>query len=363
MIGVGLLIPTSTGYSYSQIIIMWIVMHGIHAANAVWTVVLENYEVGAVYDIPTDEGLEDVSGASEAAQAMFESLICMEMVKQLYPDAEEGLGGSVEIYEDTGAIIVGVEGNEHHAEVCGGLQPSPKVSDYDEDVWRTQQTVAADNVAGFLGVYASEAVGGDSVSGSDIIMGARKVISGIVASTSKIDGPVNLDSTKESSKTDGWIYAGSYYSSFASWRTEYNAGNLTAPQPIKPDYAELPFSENELKAMYTTYLEESDLLSEDEKPPTELDFSRTEGMSGELAMAWDEAGLTDFFIDMAMSFIDALNDKDTDPLIAMQKLGSDLMVSVETMFFGIMIALVFVALIGCILESIFTICWAFSTAL
>ncbi|MFO1258842.1 MAG: DotA/TraY family protein [Gammaproteobacteria bacterium] len=363
MIGVGLLLPTASGYSLCQIMMMWVVMQGVHAANAMWTVVLENFEVGAVYDIPPDEGLADVNGASEAAQAMFESMMCLEMLKQKYPDAIDDLGAQPTLYEHDGAIVIGIEGDEHHAEICGGLQPSKEPSDYDPEVWRNSQTVAADNSAGYLSIYAAEAVDGESVSGSDIIMGARKIISGIVASTSKISGPVSLDQTKTDAKADGWLFVGVYYHYLSSWMEEYNPGNLTAPQPIKPDYAELPFTEAELKAKYNAYLEESDLLSPDEAPPTELDLGQSSGLSGALAQLWDSAGLNDLFIDLAMSVIDSISDNDTDPIIALQKLGTDLMISIETMVFTLIGAAVLVALLACIMQSLLPLCWMFAAGI
>lgn len=363
MIGVGLLLPTATGYSLCQIMMMWVVMHGVHAANAMWTLVLENFEVGAVYDIPPDEGLEDVNGASEAAQAMFESMMCLEMLKQNYPDAIDDLGAEPALYEWDGAIIVGIQGDEHHAELCGGLQPSAGGSDYDPQVWKNAQAVAADNAAAYLSTFAAEAVEGESVSGSDIIMGARKIISGVVASTSKISGPVSLDQTKTDAKADGWLFVGVYYHYLSSWMEKYNPGNLTAPQPIKPNYAELPFSEAELKAKFTAYLEESDLLSPDEAPPTELDLSQSAGLSAELASLWDSAGLNDLFIDLAMSVIDSIRDRDTDPIIAMQMLGTDLMITIETLVFSLIAAAVLVALLACITEMLLPLCWMFAAGI
>lgn len=338
VLGVGLLLPTSSGYSFSQIIMMWIIMHGVHAANGIWGIVLENFELGAVYATDT-EGDTEISGASTAAQGMFESLICMEMVRQNYTEATSGLGGDIELYEHRQAMVLGVPDNEHHAEVCGGLKPSRAPSDYDEDVWRAQQLAAASNVTGVLSPYASEAVDGGNVSGSDVIMTARRTISAIISSTPKGDGdPVSLDTFKENAKQDGWLYVGSYYHKFSSWMEEFSPSNLAAPSVIKPDYSELPFTEAQVKARFTAYLEESDLLSVDERPPTELDLSRTEGMSGELAQFWDDAGLTDFFMGIATDFIDHLYNNDDDPIIGMQKLGTDLMITVEATFFVIVIA-------------------------
>ena len=362
ILGVGLLLPTPSGYSLSQLIMMWIIMHGVNAGNTLWSVLLESYEAGSEFN---DIGDSEVNHASLAAQSMFESLMCKEMLEQRYPDALAELGGALSIYEYQGSVVIGVQDHDTYHSICGGLTPSEAPSGFDDNTWEGRQLLASEDVAALLSPYAAEAVEAKTVSGSDVIMSGRRTISSIIASTPKGDeNPVSLDNYKRIAKDNGWLYAGSYYHQFSTWKKDFSPESMNAPAPIKPDYENLPsLFESNLKAFYTAYLKESDLFEGDEKPPTELDLSRTQGMSGNLALFWDKTGLTNLFIGIATTFIDSMNERDTDPLIALQKLGIDLMLTVETSFYLIIGGAFAIALIACVQAMFLPFCWMFKAGL
>lgn len=93
VLGVAALFPTKTGYSMLQILIMWIVMQGIGAADTLWTTVLNYIKVaGSPYASVNFTGTNSTPTASiyGAMQNLFQGLVCQASAKATYADQNVG---------------------------------------------------------------------------------------------------------------------------------------------------------------------------------------------------------------------------------------------------------------------------------
>lgn len=91
VIGVGLLIPKASGYSFIQILMMWIVMQGIGAADSVWSTAL-NYigTGGSIISIPpVPPAKREALSGIEYTEPLVKSLICLYGVQKALDDARK----------------------------------------------------------------------------------------------------------------------------------------------------------------------------------------------------------------------------------------------------------------------------------
>lgn len=87
VIGIAALVPTPSGYSAIQIVIMWIVVQGIAAADTIWTTVL-NYT--NVMGSPISTVSIPSVGIGNNFQTLFASLVCQESARQTAPITSSG---------------------------------------------------------------------------------------------------------------------------------------------------------------------------------------------------------------------------------------------------------------------------------
>ncbi|EKD73663.1 MAG: Defect in organelle trafficking protein [uncultured bacterium] len=83
VLGIAALFPTATGYSAIQVIIMWIVLQGIGAADTLWNTVL-NYK--AVVGNPAATVMIPAPTISDTMQNLFKGLVCQASAKTANPD-------------------------------------------------------------------------------------------------------------------------------------------------------------------------------------------------------------------------------------------------------------------------------------
>lgn len=89
VIGIAALVPTASGYSSIQILIMWIIIQGIGAADTVWDKVLGYTDTfgSALASVPFP-----TVGVSNDLQILFQSLVCQDAARQTYTLATLGVG-------------------------------------------------------------------------------------------------------------------------------------------------------------------------------------------------------------------------------------------------------------------------------
>jgi len=93
LIGVSLLVPKASGYSYLQIFMMWVVLQGIGAANSLWNVALGYIETGGAI-VQAPGSAPKASGELQNFTAdLFSSLTCMAALQESLEDRAKDLGG------------------------------------------------------------------------------------------------------------------------------------------------------------------------------------------------------------------------------------------------------------------------------
>jgi conjugal transfer/type IV secretion protein DotA/TraY len=76
--GMYLLLPSVGGYNWIQVIVMWLIVQGVGAANALWAQAIQSNEVGGSQ--VSDTRLADVKNSITAVANIFKSVVCMQAV-------------------------------------------------------------------------------------------------------------------------------------------------------------------------------------------------------------------------------------------------------------------------------------------
>jgi defect in organelle trafficking protein DotA len=88
VMGVGLIVPTVTGYSIIQIVVMWVVMQGVGAADVTWKtalVYLQNHNHNIIPK--SDSNWKNNTYTPKVGQSLLSGMLCMEKnIQQNYPN-------------------------------------------------------------------------------------------------------------------------------------------------------------------------------------------------------------------------------------------------------------------------------------
>ncbi len=78
--GVASLFPAASGYSMIQVVIMWIIVQGIGAADTLWSAAVTSAVASTVFGTPSDQSVAGTTnsmiGVSTQMQTLFSSLVC-----------------------------------------------------------------------------------------------------------------------------------------------------------------------------------------------------------------------------------------------------------------------------------------------
>lgn len=165
ILGMVVLVPTpASGYSVIQTVVMWCIMHGIGAADAVWNSVLQDLSNGLspataiTRQVETDPRTNRIYDTLEligadSAESLLRSAVCMQTIFGMHsrtiPEPPGGfrtpdhsyikdLGGRIDFYEvmqdkQNGSLRIGIPGNDQFADVCGKYTISgatPEIYEY-----------------------------------------------------------------------------------------------------------------------------------------------------------------------------------------------------------------------------------------
>ncbi len=112
VMGIAALFPTATGYSAIQVIIMWIILQGIGAADTLWSKVIDYVSVtGSPYSTVTGSSLQPTAIRPYMVK-LFDSLVCQASAKANYPSFSAGTDGTIQYYcEKNSTLPFCVEGD------------------------------------------------------------------------------------------------------------------------------------------------------------------------------------------------------------------------------------------------------------
>lgn len=105
VLGVGILMPTGSGYCAIQVIIMWLVVQGIGAADNLWKAVSDYAQTGTVSTL--QYAPKDLANTKQTiVQQIFSDLVCQAAVtKQFSPQGPNAVATSIPQYDSQGTLI------------------------------------------------------------------------------------------------------------------------------------------------------------------------------------------------------------------------------------------------------------------
>jgi len=235
--GIYLLLPMTGGYNWIQISVMWFIVQGVGAANALWQqVVYSNQSQGSLL---ANTQQVNVLNSQQALGTLFTSVLCMEEINNLItnsPLISSALNGEyITMYQSPGQVNFGQASqvNSGNPPICGyvtipniggnaitaNLNGTPDAATQE----RSQMMGAAIiQAAAALTPAADEAmtVGSPSWSHANAFTIAANALTTATSSMSQTFS--SLNQVNQQAITDGWIEAGTYYFQLVSGGTYSN---------------------------------------------------------------------------------------------------------------------------------------------
>lgn len=289
LLGLVALFPTKSGYCAAQVVIMWVVVQGIGAADQVWNTVIRYYNVGGTATATTlDDNSSVVSMVPPILRNLLENATCQAATAKFVSNNQGTIGRSTAFTSSTGEQIgfqFGVPGSSVSESECGFISwvgdPSktPPATFTEAMKAGTRQTVQAltpvyESIANYyvnlaindpkcwdptpcspepnptgtppVCVYFKKYLAfkwSDQCSlsknsgawekiagyvGSNFINESYKLIQGYAGNyqtQAQMNQPTKEDPAQRA-MTQGWIFAGAYYYNFAK-TNRYNSANFT----------------------------------------------------------------------------------------------------------------------------------------
>lgn len=122
VLGISMLVPTATGYSYIQVFMMWFIIQGIGAADSLWSTMLQT--MSGTFTNPYGNIVAPATQARQTVTELFKSLVCAESSGRLMaatPNPYTGVNGSSASGNDNSYYCNANPSNG----TCAGLPPFP----------------------------------------------------------------------------------------------------------------------------------------------------------------------------------------------------------------------------------------------
>ncbi len=297
-IGVFLLLPSINGYNWIQLTVMWLIVQGVGAANALWRQTLDSLATEG--SVVADTRKSDVQGMMGALTAIYKNTVCMQAVNNemvANPNSAARMNNDfivvTPLADGSGIQFARSNPPAGEAPLCGtitapGIGPNPISGSSDPNDPYVQERRSLYVNALLLAQQsmdpsAAEALANSSSSTwnySNLWVAAARALRGAVIEASKTPTSQTIvESTHggfysqnmEKSKADGWIHAGNYYGQMVATghykevsatfgSVGPNAGALdtilgtTIFTPIKDAYSNLPGS-------YRNYVDSIETIS------------------------------------------------------------------------------------------------------
>ncbi|HRE32047.1 MAG TPA: DotA/TraY family protein, partial [Candidatus Berkiella sp.] len=213
--GILLLLPQTSGYNYMQIIVMWFIVQGCGAANAMWRqVIISNQTQGNLHQ---DTRKVDLENASSAVSDIFKANVCMAALNgnsstlelmeepvQFYRIGDQMRWGRVTQNDsicgsiDLAAIQNSMGGNNANAESAKNRFANALI-----DAQQALETAADEALMPMA--YGTE----PTYSSTNQFVSAARALQQAAVDVSNYTASIN--DVSEQAIENGWILAGSYY--------------------------------------------------------------------------------------------------------------------------------------------------------
>lgn len=362
-IGMAFLIPTASGYSLLQMLMMEIVVYGIAAANQVWAQVVYAFSgngTGLTGTVNIDQGQ-----LKTVASNLLNSAVCQYVLNN-NPNCRSALGGntvtSYQMPNDNASLYFGVQGNSNYSQVCGSVTAGSTPSQaLDTSSWQASNVLAFGLAASSLAGPASQIATGNMPTSTNIIYTTMNVLQGTISSAPQQQ--TTLTGSNADALNNGWLFAGSYY--FVMISNGNNNITYTAPSstgaPNSAQQGNLGSActsalGTALGSNLTNYLSQSEVSGAGNGSSTSLTLPSV-NTDPNVAQFMD--AITGPIQSAMQSFMLTLTTNDPrGPVASLANVGANILNLAQDIWFAVMLVGLVVMLAGCTMSGIQPVCWA-----
>jgi conjugal transfer/type IV secretion protein DotA/TraY len=367
--GLALLLPTSSGYSLIQILMMTIILKGVDAGNAVYNTVLDG--AGKGQSIGASKQTVDNSSLKNQTINAFYISTCASYLNN-YNELIDG--NLISVYRSGDQVNIGVEGNPTYSSICGTatMASNPSSDNITSDNWKSAQLNSAESALSVASTYSTEAANADTTAW--ITTGAQISIARAMK-TPLVSVSVNVSSDQTDVLTEakkaGWLFAG------------VNYFKLIAPEGVsdyKPSPPTFTFNQTGLdgldqevngtkigayiKTQSSNYLVATGGQDITSTEGTMLSRKNMAGLSqlDEDASEWANDMIASSQLGDTFEYIrERLVSGEGDALSSMRAIGTEIMQGLETAFWVMLGVTLAVAILVCFFAGLQPICSMFFT--
>lgn len=383
--GLWLLVPSSSGYSYIQIVIMWFIMQGIGVANGLWEQVLSAYDRGeGIYETIDASDLSAISdvvnpqGDTNTLRGVLKSEICLNMINNNPINLEAiNQGTPLTAFKslDGSYIMWGIQSTEQA--VCGSAALPSKTT-----VDQAFSTLTGTSSSSNQQFESFRAQVGDMILNGlnqDLSGPAQEAVSkspenwmdfaNLMTAKSNLNtqkqeilrklataGSYLQTSLARNALEDGWIFAGSYYSKLIAGNPSATISNINV-MVTPPNFNLIGGGDfgaqlsQKIDDLTTDYLkraskdrnvnESSATREREEVGNSNLEYPLNEIADAFRAPTWG----------LAKSLMKNLSSSTEDPMLSIAKMGGLMVAVSEAIFLGLL-AIVAVALLVAVAKGV-----------
>lgn len=361
-VGIAFLVPTASGYSLLQIMMMTIVVYGIGAANQLWAVVVNTFSSSSGSGFA---GKISVSGLSGAADSVLNASIC-QYVLNTNSACRSSMGNKmVSLYQnstDKSKFYYGVPGDIAYSEVCGTAVAAAKPDAVlDNSTWYASNLLALDLTGTAFAQAVSEIATGNLPSSINVMERGKNALKGTLSTAPQ--KMVTLSGANSQALQNGWLFAGSYYWVMIS----NNNRDLTYPAPtvtsgITTQQGNLGEATSPCRAAL------SQAITNKGTYITESDAAATAAASASLSLpnVTNNSDISSIMDAIAGPLRSAVNDfmrelttgDPRGPIPSLARIGTNILNLAEDIWIGVMLASLLILLPACIWSGTNPLCWA-----
>ncbi len=357
------------GYSLIQTAIMWMIVQGVGAANAIWK------EIVLSPAVTEDTRQATLKNRKSTIEGLFKGALCMEYINNSTALLDEVNSEPVTMFREGDTMNVGLLSHSGESpanpktSLCGSFKipdsgavlGGDNFSDIERDA---RKTILADGIEqAFFTLIpaASEALTlpPDQWGNANVLVTAARTLDN---AASQLSVPQNLESEQETAILQGWIHAGTYYfkivggmgvasgqvDSFSISPSQYNAAELESTYGTDA----IPTNIGTVEGTYITQAVETvgGTDTSDDKLET-MGFNSA--YSAGAAQSIINSIFGNLFTDLAIKLGESITGNGSDdPVVSMSRFGTDVVNVVEIVFFGGILAAFLIWMLSSIMHSV-----------
>lgn len=371
--GMYLLLPSASGYSYIQIMVMWIILQSIGAADALWNQVLTSWEQGGAINQPAPK--IKLNGGSASVFTLFKSKLC-ETVLNAQSSGYE-LKEPISFFQNEDKAIWGYP--TYGDNLCGEIDLSPIVGMVQS---RTSTPLTEPQKAQIMQSYfyalnmvqmnlatpATEAVNVPKENWQNYLSLVNGVLELRTTISSALESAITTVTPSQDTIVDttiareaGWIHAGGFYFNIVKGDNKSGVSSIQFTGPLanmgnlcneKGDFC--PDLLNKITDKYSEYISFIDINVPKAVAETMSITGFTNGLSslppeGQSSLA----AINDSMKGTVQAFVKGLSGNGlVDPLLALTSVGQEIMTRSESAIWACIAILVVLSLVSSIMKSL-----------